>query len=144
MGKESKSKFGFTGIALGSIALLMALIHFYAGPFAPQPSLEETVANKAVAIKEATIAKLKGEEIKKAPVVASLDTDKILNIAIAALGGLAFILGILGYALKEPLRVAGGAAILGGSAIAFQFLTLALGAIIIVILVAAVLTSGIG
>jgi len=142
---EASAKFGFTGIAIGAIALLLALVHFWAGPFSPQPSLEKTVAEKAVAIKAATLAALKGEEPETPVKRSSMDTDQILSLATAVLGGLAIILGVLGYARKEPLRVAGGAAVLGGSAIAFQFAVLALGAIVVAILIAAVLSQiGIG
>ena len=66
MDKQS-SVFGFTGIGLGAIALLLAVVHFWAGPFSPQPTLEQTVAEKAVSIKNATIAALKGEE-PRAPI----------------------------------------------------------------------------
>lgn len=45
----------WTGIATGAIALLLALTHFMAGPFSPQPSLESPVAAKAVAIKYALL-----------------------------------------------------------------------------------------
>ena len=139
--EEQSANFSFTGIAIGAAALLLAVVHFWAGPFSPQPTLEQTVAEKAVSIKEATIAALKGEE-PKAPVKrSSMDTDQILSLATAVLGGLAIILGVFGYAKKEALRVAGGAAVLGGSAIAFQFAVLALGAIVLAILIAAVLSQ---
>jgi hypothetical protein len=137
---NQSSTFSFTGIAIGAVALLLALVHFWAGPFSPQPTLEQTVTEKAVAIKEATIAALKGEEPVKIK-QKSMDTDEILRLVTAVFGGLAIILGVFGYAKKEPLRVAGGAAVLGGSAIAFQFAVLALGAIVIAILVAAVLSQ---
>lgn len=140
MDKQS-SKFGFIGIAIGSLALLLTLVHFWAGPFSPQPTLEKTVAEKAVAIKKATIAALKGEEQQVPVRQSSMDTDKMVSLATAVLGGLAIILGVFGYAKKEPLRVAGGAAVLGGSAIAFQFAVLALGAIVLAILIAAVLSQ---
>ena len=140
MDKQS-SKFSFIGIAIGAIALLLALVHFWAGPFSPQPTLEQTVAEKAVSIREATIAALKGEEPKAPVKQSSMDTDQMLSLATAVLGGLAIILGVFGYAQKEPLRVAGGAAVLGGSAIAFQFAVVALGAIVLAILIAAVLSQ---
>jgi hypothetical protein len=144
MSKQS-SKISFTGIAIGAVALLLAVVHFWAGPFSPQPTLEQTVAEKAVAIKEATLAALKGEE----PVVPvqekGIGTDQIVSLATAVFGGLAIVLGVLGFAKKEPLRVAGGAVALGGSAIAFQFAVLALGATVLAILIAAVLSQiGIG
>jgi len=141
---DSKSTLSFIGIGLGSIALLLAIVHFWAGPFSPQPTLEQTVAEKAVSIKQATIAALKGIEAP-APKSRAIDTDQVISIGTAILGGLAIILGVIGYAKKEPMRVAGGAAVLGGSAIAFQFAVVALGAIVIAILVAAVLSQiGIG
>ncbi len=139
---EKSSKISFTGIALGGIALLMALIHFYAGPFTQQPTIEETVAEKAVAIRDATVAALKGEKVEnKAVTEKRMDNDKILQIATAVLGGLAIILGVIGYARQEPTRAASGAAILGGGAIAYQFSVIAIGAIVFAILVAAVLSN---
>jgi len=139
--EEQGSKISFIGIAIGAMALILAIVHFWAGPFTPQPTVEQTVAEKAVAIKEATIAALKGEE-PVAPVKrSSMDMDNIASLATAVLGGLAVILGVIGYATKEPLRVAGGAALLGGSAIAFQFAVLALGAILLAILVVGVLSQ---
>ncbi len=140
MDKQS-SKLSFIGISIGSIALLLALFHFYAGPFSPQPTLENTVAEKAVAIRDATISALKGEKREKKTIMTEITLDKITDIATAMLGGIAIILGIIGFAKKEPIRVAGGAAALGGGAIAFQFLTIAVGAIICAILIAAVLNQ---
>jgi len=54
--EESASKTGFIGIASGSAALLLALVRYWAGPFSPLPALESTVAEKAVAIRDATVA----------------------------------------------------------------------------------------
>ena len=123
--EERKSTFSFIGLGMGSVALFLALLHFWAGPFSPQPSLEQSVAEKAVAIKNATIAALKGEEAAAPKSPTSMNADKITSIATALLGGLAIIFAVFGYATKEPLRVAGGAALLGSSAIAFQFFVLA-------------------
>lgn len=139
--QESKSTFSFIGIGIGSIALLLALVHFWAGPFSPQPTLEQTIAEKAVAIKQVTIAALKGEKAAPLTHVAVYDTDKVFGIATAVLGGLAIILGVVGFATKEPIRVAGGAAALGAGALAFQFIVLALGVIVVAILFAAVLSN---
>lgn len=142
--EEKKSTLSFIGIGLGAVALMLALVHFWAGPFTPQPSLEQTVAEKAVSIRDATVAALKGEAApapQKAH--AGYDIDRLASIATAVLGGLAVILAVIGIALKEPMRVAGGAAALGVGAIAFQFAALALGVIAVVILVAVVL-GGLG
>ena len=88
-----------------------------------------------------TSAALKGEEPAAPVKPSSMDIDQIVGLATAVLGGLAIILGVFGFAKKEPLRVAGGAAVLGGSAIAFQFAVIALGAIVLAILISAVLSQ---
>ena len=129
------------GIGIGAVALLLALVHFYAGPFSPQPMLEDTIAEKAVAIRDATVAALKGEEREKVLVSANYNLDRVLQIAISVLGGLAVVFSVLGFAKKEPGRAAIGAFVLGSFAIGFQFLGVALGAIIFFILVAAVLSQ---
>jgi hypothetical protein len=139
--ENKNSKLSFFGIGIGAIALLLALFHFYAGPFSPQPALEDTVAEKAVAIRDATIAALKGEEKVKKTITSEMNADKIVQTATALLGGIAIILGVIGFARKESIRVAGGAGVLGGGAIAFQFLAVALAAIVIAILIAAILSQ---
>ena len=95
---ESRSMIGFIGIGVGAIALLVAIIHFWAGPISPQPSVEKTVAEKAVAIKNATIAALKGEEVEETAPVRTIDIDQGLRIATSFLGGLAVILGVVSFA----------------------------------------------
>ncbi len=136
-----RAKFSFAGIGLGAVALLLALAHFWAGPFSTQPTLENVVAEKAVAIRDATLSALKGKPPASSTARTGMNLDQALELATAMLGGLAIILGVFGYARKEPLRVAGGAAVLGGGALAFQFAALALGAIVVAILVAAVLSQ---
>ena len=138
--EKRSSPIGFFGIAVGAIALLMAIVHFWAGPFAPQPSLETTVAEKAVAIKNATVAALKGEKQDKKVLPSDIDLDQGLSILNGVLGGSAIILGVVGFARGEPLRVGASAAVLGGSAVAFQFAVVAVAAIVGAILIAAVLS----
>ena len=139
--ENSRHTVGFTGIGVGAIALLVAIVHLWAGPFSPRPSLEKTVAEKAVAIKNATIAALKGEKIEEKAQPNEIDFDRGLTIATGVLGGLAVILGVVSFAKRESIRVASGAAVLGGAAIAFQFAVLAIGAIFLAILIAAVISQ---
>ena len=140
MTEKTVPRISLGGIAIGGIALLVAVVHFWAGPFAPQKSVERTVAETAVAIRDATVAALKGEEIQdRAPESNSFDIDRTLMLSASVLGGIALILAVVGFAMGEPARAAGGAAILGAGAIAFQFAVVALGAIILAILVAAVI-----
>ncbi|MEZ5582818.1 MAG: hypothetical protein R3F37_08660 [Candidatus Competibacteraceae bacterium] len=139
--EKSRSLIGFIGIGIGAVALLMAIVHFWAGPFSPQPSLEKTVAEKAVAIKNATIAALKGEKVEEKVSPSRIDLDQGLSIATGVLGGLAIILGVVSFAKRESMRVAGGAAVLGGVAVAFQFAVIALGAIVLALIAAAVISQ---
>ena len=134
-----------SGIVLGAAALLLAIVHFWAGPFSPQPSIERTVAEKAVAIRDATVAALRGEEVENSTSSRKIDLDKGLEILAAVLGGFGIILGVVGFAKGEPTRAAGGAAALGAGAIAFKFAVIALGAIVLAILIATVISQlGIG
>ncbi len=139
MTEKTVPRISLGGIAIGGIALLIAVVHFWAGPFAPQKSVERTVAETAVAIRDATVAALKGEEIQDQAPESNFDIDKTLMLSASVLGGLALILAVVGFAMGEPARAAGGAAVLGAGAIAFQFAVVALGAIILAILIAAVI-----
>lgn len=139
--QDGRHTIGFVGIGIGAIALLLAIVHLWAGPFSPQPSLERTVAEKAVAIKNATIAALKGEKVEEEVRPSRIDADRAVRIATGVLGGLAIILGVVSFAKRESMRVAVGAAVLGGAATAFQFAVLAIGAIFLAILIAAVISQ---
>ena len=132
--------FGFFGIGIGGIALLLALVHFWAGPFSPSPTLETTVANKVASIRTATIKALKGEEYREVSTT-NWDADKVTYVITALLGGLALILSVIAFAKQEPKRLAFGGAILGVSAIVFQFMALYLMALLVVLLICAVLSS---
>lgn len=138
--KNDTNTFGFIGIIIGSIALMLALVHFWAGPFSPQPTLETAVADKVSSIRKATIKAIKGEEYKKT-YSTHWDMDKITDVLTAILGGLAFILSVFAFAKNEPKRVALGGAALGISAISFQFIAMYAMALLAVILIAAVLSS---
>ncbi len=139
MAETTSMSFSMGGIAVGAVALLLVLVHFYAGPFAPQKPIERTVAETAVAIRDATVAALRGEDVEDEVSQRDFDIDRALAIFAAVLGGLAIILGVVGFAKGEPARAAGGAAVLGAGAIAFQFAIVAIGAIVLAILVAAVI-----
>ena len=137
-----KSTFGLIGIGVVAVALMLALVHFWAGPFSPQSTLEQIVAETAVSIRDATVAALKGKTVPEPePITSGYDLDKVASVATATLGGLAVILAVIGIALREPVRPASGAAALGVGAIAFQFAAMALGIFVLVILGSAVLGS---
>jgi hypothetical protein len=138
---NEKPKIGYIGIMIGSISLLLALAHFWAGPFSPQQPLEVSIAQKAAAIRNNTIAALKGEKIEKESMFREYDADDVVNIITVLLGGLAIIIGVIAFAKKESYRVAGGAAMLGSIGIALQYFSFAIGAIVFAIILAAILSQ---
>lgn len=122
---------------------MLALVHFYAGPFVPQPPIEVTVAEKAVAIRDATVAALRGEELETESSRKQMDIDQIVWLVTAVLGGIALVLGVFASIAGKSRAIGVGGAVLGASAIAFQFMTISLGVIVLVVLVGAVL-AGLG
>lgn len=139
-----KDKFGTLGILVGGLALMLALVHFLAGPFATQPSLEMTVSEKAASIRQAAIDALKGKAVEPKAEKSKFNADKVADVITAILGGLAFILAMLSFSKHESIRAAGGAAALGAAAIAFQFIAMYAMALLAAILIAAVLASLVG
>jgi len=139
--KISQYKFGLSGVGLGAIALLLAVVTFWAGPFAPQPTLESSVAQKAAAIRDATLDALRGKEVKPEYVEKKWDIDKYISVTIPVVSVLAILLGVVSFIFKEPIRISGSAAALGVSAIAFQFIAMYAMALLFVLLICAVLGS---
>jgi hypothetical protein len=135
------NKFGMFGIVVGAFALVLALVHFWAGPFSPQPTLDTYVSEKAASIRKKTIDALKGKPVEKEYVKSNFDADKVTRIITAVLGALALILAALSFSNHESARTAGSAAALGVSAIAFQFIAMYAMAFLVVILIVAVLSS---
>lgn len=140
-GESVRPVSGAAGLALGAAALLLAVVHFWAGPFADRPAFEESVAEAAVSIKEATVAALKGEEREPATTSGRWDIDQWIAVGTAVLGCGAIILGVLGFVRHEPLRPALGASALGAAAVIFQFVAAVAMALIFAIVVAAVISQ---
>jgi len=135
----SKSKLGLFGILFGSIALMLALVSFWSGPFSPKPTLETTVVEKATSLRQKAIDVLKGKEVKKTYIQPSWDIDKTIETAIPVISVFAILFGLFSFIKKESTRVAGGAAALGISAIVFQFVAMYAMALLVVLLIVAVL-----
>ncbi len=107
---DISTKLGLISFICGGVALLVALVHFYAGPFAPEP----TIAEKAVEIRDATVAAFRGEELEKKTETTHIDIDRIIGITAFALGYLAIMLGVTGWVFEKGKRFAIGGAFLGG------------------------------
>ena len=138
---ETANTFGIIGILVGFAAFSAVILHFYLGPLEPPPALEEVVAETAVNIRDAAIAKIKGEAYEPPPGPASRTKDEWLKIGIAAASLAAVLLAVIGIIRKESLRVAGSAAALGILDITFQVAITLFAVLLFCVLVAAVLAS---
>lgn len=143
MSKETNNpnKIGIIGTILGLFALGMAIFHFWYGPIDKQPALEDAVAEQALKIKDRVIAKLKGDKSTIYAPKRKYSKDDIFDFFTLLFGFSAIMLAVVSFIKREDKRACGSAVLLGVGAITFQFLTVALGIIIFVVLVAAVLGS---
>lgn len=126
---------GWCGFSAGAVALLLALVVFSAGPFAPQPTAGSVLGEFAVDLVQSATRSAAGEE-RSAPVTASRTVDDYLGIAIAVLAGSAIVLGVAGLIRRERRDAAVSGIALGGIVVGFQLFTytvaLIVGAILIV------------
>lgn len=122
--KETTSLISIIGISLGAIALMLAFIHFWAGPFTAKPVFQQTVTDKVIALKESVLSTINGEKSSASDPQTNKDIDKIVEIVTVILAALAIILGVIGYANKEAIQVSSGAIFLGVGAMTFKMLTL--------------------
>ncbi|WP_282609034.1 hypothetical protein [Pelagibius sp. Alg239-R121] len=111
---------GMIGFAIGAAAVLLVLMHFWAGPFAPQQSAGISIGEIAGEIRDSAARALSGEQ-QPEPTAAPWDIDRVLNLFAAVLAGAAIVLGLLGIVRRETWRPAAGAIALGASAVVFQF-----------------------
>ena len=116
---------GLVGFVLGGIALLLVLITFVAGPFAPQQTVGVTLGEIAAEAGKATLRNWIGME-QPAPQAAAWTIDRILWVAGILLGVIAILCGGAAYIRRESRAVAGWAAGLGVAAISLQFVSSAL------------------
>lgn len=110
---------GLIGFAIGAAALLLVLVHFWAGPFAPQQDVGVSIGELAGEIRDSAARALSGEA-QPAPSTASWDIDRILKLAAAILAGTAIVLGLFAFVRGETWRPATAAIALGATAMVFQ------------------------
>lgn len=118
---------GISAFVLGSLALLMVLVHFWVGPLAEQQRVGVTVGQIAADMRQAAVRKLKREGPPKVvPQTQPWTTDRILDLVKAFVAGLALIAGCASLVRHESRRPAIAGMALGASAIAFQAFTWAI------------------
>ncbi len=97
----------FSAVAIGiaAIAMAIALVHTFAGPFGATQSIEVSIGEIAAGIREAAQRALAGQE-QPAPVVAAWDIDRILRALAPALGVLSIVIALIGLFRREPTKLA--------------------------------------
>lgn len=133
------SMFGMLAVVLGFLAFAAVVGHFFVGPVDPPPPIEVSIAEKAVSIRDATVAALKGEEYKAERNVQPRTLDDYLTYSFIGLAVVAILLSVIGFVKHERLRPSIAGAALGGLAITFQFATMVFFGLLCAIVLAAVI-----
>lgn len=136
---QKRDYFSWAGMFFGSIALLLVVVSFMAGPFSPHTTLEGAIADKAVAIKQAAIAALQGK--KFVPTASGWDIDRIIETVTAVLAAAAIICGTVGGVIKENWHAASAAILFGVSVVAFQFALTIIGGLLLILLIVGIIHS---
>ena len=133
------SKFGMLAVVLGFLSFAAVVGHFFAGPVDPPPPIEVSIAEKAVEIRDATVAALKGEEYEASGRSRPRTLDDYLTYSFMALAASAILMAVIGFIKHEAIRPSIAGAALGGLAIAFQVATVLFMALLFAIVLAAVI-----
>ena len=98
-------------VVLGFAAFAAAIAHFFAGPIDPPPPVEVSIAEKAVSIRDATVAALKGEEYEAESPQRVRTLDDYLTYTIMGVAVLAILMSLIGFLHHERWRpsIAGAA-----------------------------------
>ncbi|PID77031.1 MAG: hypothetical protein CSB24_03565 [Deltaproteobacteria bacterium] len=118
----------------------MVLFHFWYGPLERHQSLEDNVVEEVLKIKDRISLKIK-KDGGSADLSRNYNQDQIFDLVAVGAGFSAIICAVILFLKKKEKRACIVSVLLGAGAITFSFLSAALGAILLVILVAAVLGS---
>lgn len=129
---------GSVAILLGFLALAGVVGHFFAGPVDPPPPLEVSIAEKAVSIRDATVAALKGEEYAAEATAPPRTLDDYLTYTFLTLALFAILMAVIGFVRQERWRASIAGAGLGALAITFQFAVAVFFGLLFALLLAAV------
>ncbi|HSN70811.1 MAG TPA: hypothetical protein VLT59_04850, partial [Steroidobacteraceae bacterium] len=131
-----KSWMAWLGVLLGAVALAVAAVQVAAGPFDPEPPLDEVVADTAKSVYERLRRFTESDPAvaeEKAPAPERTGVDRSLRAATAGLGAVAVSLAFAGFSRREDPRACGSAAVLG---VAAMPLALSLGVLVAALMVA--------
>ena len=104
-----------------------------------RPNGSAPIAEKAVSIRDATVAALKGEEYEAKATVRPKTLDDYLTYSFIGIAVLAILFSVIAFVRHERWRPSVAGASLGGLAIVFQFTVTLFFALLCVLLLAAVI-----
>jgi len=110
---------GWLGFATGAAALILTLVVFWAGPFAPQQAAGVSLGELAADIAKSAARSVAGQP-QPGPVAQPRTIDDYLEIGVALLAGVAIILGVASFVRHERKRAALSGIALGGLAVGIQ------------------------
>ncbi|SEN94599.1 hypothetical protein [Palleronia pelagia] len=114
-------RLGMLAVLMGATALLVAMIHIFGGPFAPQQPVGVSIGEIAGDIRASAWRAVTGAP-QPAPVPRGWDIDRVLGLAGPVIGALAVGLAAISVSRRGSTRLAAMATGLGLSAITFQFI----------------------
>ncbi len=132
-----RSILGWSGFAMGAVALLLTLVVFWAGPFAPQQTTGVSLGELAADIAQSAARSVVGQP-QPEPVSPPRDIDDYLEILVGVAAGVAIVLGVAALVRHEHKRAAVSGIALGGLAIGVQLFAYTIMMIACVIVVSAV------
>lgn len=142
MKKPIKPILGIIALTAASLGLVLAIFAVdIAEAIDPTPPVEEKVADLAVKVKDAVIAKLKNRDAVVAPEERSFSWHETLPKTGLALAALGLIGGASSYVRGENRAFAVSAGSIGVVALAWQALMISLGAIVFVVIVFGVFSA---
>ena len=110
-----------TGFLLGALALLVVIVQFVAGPFAPQENVGSSLGEFAGQMARDAVSRFVNGNDGATTVARPWDIDRItLTLAMVA-AVLGVVLGVIGLIRHEAPRAVGAAFAIGALAIVFQF-----------------------
>jgi len=110
---------GWLGFAIGAVALILTIVTFWAGPFAPQQSVGVTLGEIAADIAKSAARSVAGQP-QPPPVAQARTIDDWFALGVGVLAALAVIVGVAAFLRREQRSVAASGIALGGLAVGVQ------------------------
>ncbi len=131
---------GWLGFATGAAALILTLVIFWAGPFAPQQTAGVSLGELAADIAKSAARSVAGQP-QPEPAAQPRNIDDYLEIGVGILAGLAIVIGVAAFIRHEQKRVAVSGIALGGLAVGIQLFTYTIMLIVGGLVIAALIYS---